>query len=101
MISKFKTIRLASVLCVLVLVGCDKGRCVRNSDCNHLLTCVRGYCVIKPLKDSGVSSVKDAATDRAKVSQGDAKQTEPDVIQPSSQPSGSEEQDFFDLDSSQ
>jgi hypothetical protein len=80
----------AGALCALLLIACDTGRCVRNSDCNRLRTCVLGYCVIKPIADSGVTSIKDAASKDAK--------SAADVYQKNSPSSDSGEVGFFDMD---
>jgi hypothetical protein len=108
LISKFNRVYVAGALCVWLLVGCDKGRCVRNSDCKALLTCVHGYCVVEPVGDSSVVSEKDAApadTIKDSKSNGEPADAQPDALESDSQPSENEEEEkgFFesDLDSGQ
>jgi hypothetical protein len=95
LISKFNRAYAAAVVSVLLLIGCDQGRCVRNSDCSHLLTCIQGYCVVKPLSDSGVSN-KDAAADRFKDTARDTDEADTDADDGSLQESVEEEINFFD-----
>jgi hypothetical protein len=72
LISKYKVLILAGVIAASALVGCDKNRCVRNSNCEQLFVCVEGYCVVKPLdgsvstEDGSAGTSQDAGVDQAK-----------------------------------